>query len=75
MKNIDTVNNPKHYKQHMYETIEEMVILFGINNVITYCKICAYKYKARAPYKNNVEEDYAKADWYLSKVKELEYEL
>ena len=67
----DNVNQPEHYKQHKFQTIDEMVIVFGADAVITYCKINAWKYRARAQYKGKPEEDNAKADWYLNKAKEL----
>lgn len=66
------VNHPEHYKHGLFETIEEMLLLFSKEEVIAFCKINAYKYKARAPFKGNMDEDLKKADWYLAKVKELE---
>ena len=72
MNKPDNVNHPEHYKQHKFETIDEMVIVFGIDAVITYCKINVWKYRARAQYKGKPEEDNAKADWYLNKAKELQ---
>ena len=66
------VNHPEHYKHGSFETIEEMLLLFSKEEVIAFCKINAYKYKARAPFKGNMDEDLKKADWYLAKVKELE---
>lgn len=66
------VDHPDHYKHGSFETIEEMLLLFSKEEVIAFCKINAYKYKARAPFKGNMEEDLKKADWYLAKVKELE---
>ena len=66
------VDHPEHYKHGSFETIEEMLLLFSKEEVIAFCKINAYKYKARAPFKGNMDEDLKKADWYLAKVKELE---
>ena len=61
----DNVNSPQHYRHGEFETIDEMKILFSPEEVLTYCKINAYKYKARAPFKGNQKEDLEKADWYL----------
>lgn len=66
------VDHPDHYKYGSFETIEEMMLLFSKEEVIAFCKINAYKYKARAPFKGKMDEDLKKADWYLAKVKELE---
>ena len=68
----NAVDHPEHYKHGSFETIEEMLLLFSKEEVIAFCKINAYKYKARAPFKGNMDEDLKKADWYLAKVKELE---
>lgn len=48
--------NPEHYKQQVFETIDEMVIVFG----------------ARAMFKGNFELDMQKANWYLQKARELQ---
>ena len=66
------IDHPDHYKHGAFETIEEMLLLFSKEEVIAFCKINAYKYKARAPFKGKFEEDLKKADWYLAKLKELE---
>ena len=68
----DNVNHPQHYKQHQFESIDEMVIVFGVDSVIEFCKCNAWKYRGRAPFKGTFEEDNAKADWYLNKAKELQ---
>ena len=70
----DNINSPKHYKQHALESIDEMIIMFGKQAVIDFCKCNAWKYRYRADFKGNKEEDYKKADWYISKSKELEDE-
>lgn len=66
----ETVNHPAHY-QGKYECIEEMLSLFGIDAVIAFCKLNVYKYRFRANQKNG-QEDVAKAEWYVAKLKELE---
>ena len=68
----DMVNEPPHYKQHAMECFDEMVVVFGVEAVKSYCKCAAWKYRYRAPYKGKFEEDNAKADWYLKKLSELD---
>jgi hypothetical protein len=68
----DNVNHPNHYcREGAMETIDEMLLLFGIEEVKSFCKLNAWKYRSRALYKNG-EEDIAKSDWYLNKYKELD---
>lgn len=69
----EMVNHPDHYNQGGFECIEEMRLLFGDAAVITFCRLNAYKYRYRAPYKGRKEQDLAKAEWYLKKIEELEH--
>lgn len=69
--NNDMVNHPSHYTQNKFESIDEMMIVFGPEAVYNFCICNAWKYKNRAPYKGNFEEDMKKADWYLTKAKEI----
>lgn len=67
----DNVNRPAHYtREGAMETIDEMELLFGIQETKVFCKLNAWKYRARAMYKNG-EEDIKKSDWYINKYKEL----
>lgn len=68
---MDNVNHPTHYNENYFECIDEMVLLFGIDAVIAFCRCNAWKYRERAPYKGKATEDNAKADWYLIKAEEL----
>lgn len=68
----ETVNHPAHY-QGKYECIEEMLSLFGIDAVIAFCKLNVYKYRFRANQKNG-QNDIEKAEWYMTKLKELQWE-
>ena len=61
----DVVNQPSHYQHGSFEVIEEMILIFGIESVIAFCQLNAWKYRARAPYKNKLEEDMAKSNRYL----------
>lgn len=67
----DVVKDPSHYQHGTFEVIDEMVIMFGMEKTIVFCQLNAWKYRARAPYKNKFDEDMAKANRYL----EMAYEL
>lgn len=67
----DMVNLPPHYRQGDVEVIDQMIILFGTDDVITYCKVTAFKYRMRAGYKGDAGEDISKAKWYEDKAKKL----
>lgn len=68
----DNKINPSHYKarEDCMETIDEMILVFGLHDTMIFCEMNAWKYRARALYKNG-EEDMKKSDWYLKKCKEL----
>lgn len=66
----ETVDHPEHY-QGKFECIDEMISLFGVEAVKSFCRCNVYKYRFRANQKNG-EEDIKKAEWYMSKLKELE---
>ena len=67
----DVVNHPSHYTHGGMECIDEMVLVFGERAVAHFCLCNAWKYRKRAPFKGNPEEDMKKSDWYLAKYKEL----
>lgn len=68
----DVVNHPKHYcRENGMESIDEMVLVFGIEAVKHFCLCNVWKYRYRAADKNG-EEDLKKSDWYMRKYKELE---
>lgn len=68
------VNHPLHYNQGKYECIDEMIALFGIDTVKSFCKCNAYKYRYRAGSKDgeSKQKDMAKCEWYVAKLMELE---
>ena len=68
LKNVD---HPEHYNKNAYECIDEMVLLFGLDATIAFCRCNAWKYRERAPYKGKFDEDNKKADWYLEKAEQL----
>lgn len=65
----ELINHPDHYKLHKMECIDEMLLIFGKDSLINFCKLNAWKYRYRF---NNNENDLKKADWYINKLKELE---
>lgn len=68
----DVVNHPKHYcRENGMESIDEMVLVFGVEAVKNFCLCNVWKYRYRAADKNG-EEDLKKSDWYMRKYKELE---
>lgn len=68
----DIVKEPEHYKHGQFEVIDEMIIMFGWEATVMFCKINAWKYRARAPYKGKMEEDLRKADRYLEYARDIE---
>lgn len=68
---VDVINEPEHYRQGTFEVIDEMLIVFGVSETVTFCKMNAWKYRARAPYKGKFDEDMAKANRYLEMANEL----
>ena len=70
----DNVNHPAHYNRDgAMECIREMVVVFGYEATINFCKLNAWKYRYRANEKNGAE-DMAKSDWYVKKADELKSE-
>lgn len=73
-KNIeeDVVKEPEHYKHGRFQTIDEMIIVFGPQRTYDYCIMAAWKYRARANYKENFEQDMRKADEYLELARQIQ---
>ena len=68
----DMVNHPSHYNlPDRKECIDEMIDIYGLDDVAKWCEITAYKYKYRAGHKGSVVEDMGKAAWYTIKAREL----
>lgn len=64
------VDHPSHYTFRGRECIDEMEERFGIEAVIHFCELNAYKYEYRAPMKGNPDQDLEKAEWYKRKAEE-----
>jgi hypothetical protein len=67
----DMVNHPSHYNVGDYECLTVMESLYGIEAVINFCMLNAFKYQWRCNRKNNCKEDLQKARWYNKKALEL----
>lgn len=75
VENYDGVNHPQHYNiPGSMECINEMVVMFGYDAVIDFCRCNAWKYRYRSDSKGSKEEDLKKADWYIRKALELQHE-
>lgn len=68
---VDVVREPQHYKQGSFEVIDEMLIVFGPEKTFTFCIMNAWKYRARAPFKEKMEQDMDKANRYLEMAKQI----
>lgn len=69
-KEEDVVNHPFHYTNHGMECILEMVMLYGFEETMSFCKLNAHKYRKRAMDKGG-RIDIDKSDWYINTYKEL----
>lgn len=59
----DAVNHPSHY-EHGIECIDEMILLYGAMETMSFCKLNAHKYRKRA-FDKGGKEDMDKSDWYM----------
>ena len=59
----DAVNHPSHY-EHGIECIDEMILLYGVVETMSFCKLNQHKYRKRA-FDKGGNEDMDKADWYM----------
>lgn len=65
------VDHPAHYRIGKYECIDEMIALFGVEAVKSFCRLNIYKYRYRATQKGG-EKDIQKASDYMDILKKLE---
>lgn len=61
---MSNVEKPNHYAGKNFTCIDAMLEAFGKDEVMTFCKLNAFKYLWRAENKNG-EEDILKAQQYL----------
>ena len=66
----DMVNHPSHYNQGGIETIDLIKLMLTPEEYRGYLKGNIIKYRERAPYKGNTDQDYAKAKFYYDEVKD-----
>lgn len=59
----DAVHHPSHY-EHGIECIDEMILLYGAMETMSFCKLNAHKYRKRA-FDKGGKEDMDKSDWYM----------
>lgn len=72
---VDMVDHPSHYnREGAMETIDEMEVLFGLQATFEFCRLNAWKYRARANEKGG-QEDLEKSDWYIRKAAELKVKM
>lgn len=67
----DMVNHPSHYKNSKYECIDVMLEVFGLEKVLAFCELNAFKYQWRANSKGTNIQDKEKAIWYNKKYIDL----
>lgn len=70
-KSVDMVNEPAHYRNGTFEVIDEMILAFGAQKTYDFCILNAWKYRSRALYKGNAEQDMEKADRYMQMAKAI----
>ena len=75
-KEYEHVNHPQHYNNDGFECIDMMERIWGSDATALWCEMTAFKYRMRVGTKpnNSIEQDLAKEQWYLNKVKELRNE-
>lgn len=66
------INHPEYYNIFPIETIDIMIKIWGEEKVKDFCIMNAFKYRMRVGYKDDVNQDLQKEQWYLLKAKELE---
>ncbi len=63
--------HPDYYKRYPIEVIDMMIAVFGMKRVADYCLINAFKYRMRIGYKDDIEDELKKEQFYLRKYREL----
>ena len=69
----EQVNHPAHYNNYSVEVIEMFRRIYGDEATALWCEMTALKYRMRMGTKedNPIEQDLAKEQWYLNKMREL----
>jgi hypothetical protein len=65
--NLDLVRKPPHYTMGEIETIDfiDQTVDSYTDSRLAHYVACALKYLARAPHKGALQQDLAKAEWYI----------
>ena len=65
--------HPAHYVDNGVEVIDMMVACYGVDAVVDFCQLNAFKYRMRAGKKDGetIIDDIRKALYYEQKIKEL----
>ena len=71
-KQGDPVNHPSHYNQGGIETLDIIKMSLTKEEYKGYLKGNVLKYRERAQFKGNAEQDYAKAKFYFEELGELQ---
>ena len=77
MEPYDFVNHPKHYNNYDYEVFEMIERIWGLEVLMIWCEVTAFKYRMRMGTKpgQSIDADLAKERVYLEKHKELKRRL
>ena len=67
----DLVNHPSHYNQGGIETLDIIKMSLTKEEYKGYLKGNVLKYRERAQFKGNAEQDYAKAKFYFDELEGL----
>ena len=69
----EQVNHPSHYNNYSVEVIDMMRDIWGPEATALWCEMTAFKYRMRMGTKegNPIEQDFAKEQFYLNKMREL----
>lgn len=65
------VESPPHYNSYNMEVIDMMERIWGLENLIMFCEINAFKYRMRLGLKDSMDQDFAKEQWYIKKAQQL----
>lgn len=68
---LEQINHPAHYNQSGIECIDAIEAALTPDEFIRFLKGQILKYTWRTGHKDKASQDFAKAEWYLQKVKEF----
>ena len=70
-KSNNVTSHPSYYNLYPIETIDMMERIFGTDATRLWCIMTAFKYRMRMGYKDDINVDMQKEQWYLKKADEL----